>query len=110
MPRFDGTSIKLGDKDFIIPPLSLGQIKKFYPIIQEMEKGADILGKFNSVITIIHAALSRNYPDLKIEEVEDLIDLGNFKGTIDAVMSVSGFKLGEAILGNVQTGTASTPT
>jgi hypothetical protein len=110
MPKYEGTTINLAGADYIVPPLSLGQVKRLLPNIEKMQQGTDTLDKFSSVVAIAHAALSRNYPDLKYEDVEELIDMGNFKAVLDAVMGASGFQRGEAQAGSDHTGTKSTPT
>ena len=105
MPKHDGITLKLGGEEYIVPPLSLGQVKRLFPVIEKMQSAGDTLDKFSSLVAIAHAALSRNYPELKFEEVEELVDMGNFKKVMDAVMGASGFLRGEAPAGSVQTGT-----
>ncbi len=110
MPKHDGIPLKLGGEEYVVPPLSLGQVKRLLPNIEKMQAGTDTLDKFSSVVAIAHAALSRNYPELKYEDVEELVDMGNFKTVLDAVMGASGLARGEAPAGNAQTGMRSTPT
>jgi hypothetical protein len=109
MPKHEGITIKLAGEEYVVPPLSLGQVKRLLPNIEKMQQGTDTLDKFSSVVAIAHAALNRNYPDLKYEDVEELIDMGNFKAVLDAVMGASGFQRGGAQAGSDQTGTKSTP-
>ncbi len=105
MLKHDGITIKLAGQDYVVPPLSLGQVKRLFPIIEKMQSAGNTVEKFSSLVAIAHAALSRNYPDLKIEEVEELVDMGNFKMVMDTIMGSSGFLPGEAVRGSVQTGT-----
>ena len=62
--------------------------------------------QMQGVCEIVHAALSRNYDDLTIEQVEDIIDLRNAGAVIQAVMGQSGLTQskdaapGEAPAGN----------
>lgn len=109
MPKHDGITIKLAGEDYVVPPLSLGQVKRLLPNIEKMQQGSDTLAKFSSIVAIAHAALSRNYPDLKYEDLEEILDMGNFKTVLDAVMGASGFPRGEAPAESIQTGTKSTP-
>jgi hypothetical protein len=104
-PKFEGVTLKFGEDEFVIPPLNLGQVKRLLPTIEKMQNGTDTIEKFNAVVAVAHAALSRNYPDLKLEQVEEMVDLGNLKKIIDAVMGLSGFLPGEARPGSAQTGT-----
>lgn len=103
--KFEGVALKFGEGEFVIPPLNLGQVKRLIPLIEKMRNGTDDAEKFDAVVTVAHAALSRNYPDLTIEQVEEMVDLGNLKKVIDAVMGISGFVSGEAQPGSAQTGT-----
>lgn len=113
MPRFEGVSVKMGEEDFIVPPLNFSRLKKLTPLIEElgaMKIGEPITAKqADAIITVIHSALSRNYPHLTIENVEEMIDLGNVGPIIQAVMGVSGFSSGEKVAGNGLTGIKSTP-
>ncbi len=105
MPKHEGITLKLGGEEYVVPPLSLGQVKRLFPVIEKMQSASDTVDKFSSLVAIAHAALSRNYPELKFEEVEELVDMGNFKTVMDAVMGASGFLRGGAPAGSVQTGT-----
>jgi hypothetical protein len=105
-PKFDGVKIKLGGEDYIVPPLSLRQVKKFQAIIEEqMEQsiGAASDGPLNgdqveSMKTVILAALQRNYPELTEDWLEDNIDLGNLISVFVAAMGVNGLKKAAAEL------------
>ncbi len=62
-------------------------------------------------IEVIHSALSRNYPELTIEDVEELVDLGNFSEVFQAVMGVSMLKKKSKLdPQSPSTGSSSTPT
>jgi len=104
----DGIILKLNGMEYTIPPLTLGQVKRLLPVIEKMQKESEPIEKFESVVKVAHAAFSRNYPDMKVEEIEEMIDLGNMKMVLDAIMGVSGFLRGEADLGSVLTGKIST--
>jgi hypothetical protein len=38
------------------------------------------------------ASLSRNYPDITLERVQEIVDVGNMTAAIKAVLSVSGYR------------------
>jgi hypothetical protein len=103
-PRFDGTKIMLGGEEFIVPPINFKQLKALKEDIVAMkDTSAD---NNERMIRVIHAALSRNY-ELTIDQVEEMIDLGNIMAVTQAVMGGSGFqKTMEGILaGSGQSGT-----
>lgn len=105
----DGASIRMGGKNFIVPALSFGQIKRLMPKLKETNSiGAQMTPEqMDNVTDIVFTALSRNYPDLKIEDVSDLIDLNNLPTIFAAVMGQSGLiKSGEPkLLGEAPAGT-----
>lgn len=93
MPEIiDGVKIKMGGKEYEVPALSFGQLRRLMPKIASLSAiGADIQPEQMDAITeIVHAALSRNYPDITREAVEDMIDLRNAGAVISAVMGQSG--------------------
>jgi hypothetical protein len=49
------------------------------------------------VVTLLHAALVRNYPELTADQVAQWVDYGNMLDIMDAVMQTSGLaaKVGE---------------
>ncbi len=91
----DGIKLNLNGEEYIVPPLTFKQIKKLYPLIEELNGNGGTVKKMETIVTLTHAALSRNYPELTIEKVEDLVDLGNLKTLSEAVLGASGFTRGE---------------
>ena len=96
----DGTTIKLRGVDYVIPPLSLGQVERLSPIIDKLGAGTDFAEKFTAMVTIIHAALSTNYPEMEIEKVKEMLDLGNLKSAMEAAIGPPGFLQTSSLAGN----------
>jgi hypothetical protein len=100
-PRFDGELLKLGDREFVIPPLNWRRIRKIMPILERMKDitaggGLTITEPMlDDSLTVIHEAISRNYPEITRDELEDLVDLANAPKLIMAVMGLSGLLQGE---------------
>jgi hypothetical protein len=112
-----GVKITLGENDYIVPPLTLGQLRSFkdqFKAVEEARKHATSIGsdQFFSVVDgslpIILAALRRNYPSLTQVQLEKVIDLGNFQDVMQAVMAASGLK--RVAAGETQPAPASTAT
>lgn len=93
----EGTRITIGGEEYVIPALSFGQIKKLLPKIQILQSVAGSLTEeqMNAVAEVVQTALSRNYPDMTIEKVEDILDLSNAPKIIKAILGGSGFVQGE---------------
>ena len=95
-PKFKGVPVELGGTVYIIPPLSLGALETLESAMAEFQSGKN---QVKNSISIVHAALVRNYPEVTRAEVADLVDMQTAGAVVDAVMCVSGTKKDEA--GNV---------
>jgi hypothetical protein len=105
----DGVVISMGGIDYTVPPLNLAGVKKVLASgdMAELQnvKGVPSADQIGVISRIAILALNRNYPDLTIEELEELLDLGNAMQIIRSVMGVSGFVArgegsGEAVAAN----------
>jgi hypothetical protein len=92
-----GVIVKMGGRDWEVPPLTMGQLRKLMPKVRELSGISAGMGEEQIAILceIVAAALSRNYPDMDAERVENLLDLGNAGSVLSAVLSGSGLRLGE---------------
>lgn len=88
----DGIKIKMAGKEYVVPPLNFKQLRTLKPKIESLNNLAGVPddAQFDAVVEIVHAALSRNYPELSKDDVEGIIDLANLKTVIGAIMGVSG--------------------
>lgn len=94
-PRFAGEIVDLGGTDYTVPPLSLGQVRELAPLIEKLDsetKGIPQAEQIDAMIKVMHAALSRNYPDFTEKDLLDVIDLANMTEMIKATMRTSGLK------------------
>jgi len=87
-----GVAVTMGRKEWIIPALSLGQIRRLTGKIEGIAKHGSMLTEqqVSDVCEIVHAALKRNYPEVTIEDVEEMVDMGNMRNVIKAVMGQAG--------------------
>lgn len=101
--KFQGKAVKIGETEYIIPSLSVKQAKKMWPQILDLDKvGGSVEEikqsmpkKFDDMLAIIHAALSRNYPDVTVEQLEELVSIHQVKDLMLIVSGQSGFEQGE---------------
>lgn len=95
-----GTIVNLGGTDYEVPPLNLAALERFQDKLSRYTGGIDPESvKF--VVEVAHAAIKRNYPEMTVDELKELIDLGNIREIFGAVMNISGLvartdALGEA--------------
>lgn len=101
--KYQGKSVKIGDKDYVLPSLSVKQAKALWPQILDLDKiggsveevKAAMPQKFDDMLKIIHAAMSRNYPDVTIEQLEEDVSIHQVKQLLLIVSGQSGFEPGE---------------
>jgi hypothetical protein len=87
-----GVTLNLGGEDYVIPPLNLDQLEEYTEIIEKLgTPGITNQETYNIIATLAAAALSRNYPDITLEQVRTMLDLGNIIAVNAAVMGGSGF-------------------
>jgi hypothetical protein len=92
---FSGPTCKIGDKEYIVPALSLGQLRG--GMLKKLQDHDTFVaeGKLFDTMTlrgeIIIAALRRNYPDLDENVIWDNLDMSNTGPVWLAVLGASGF-------------------
>lgn len=99
---YEGESIRIGGREYIVPGLSLGQVEQMADRIETLSKSTDQLSKemIQTVSEICHAALSRNYPHLTLEEIKNMLDMRNMAHVLETVMGATGFVKGALAGGN----------
>jgi len=91
--RFEGVPVTLGGTRYTVPPLSLKQVRLLTPILESFRTVTVDNFDANSLdalMTVIHAALSRNYPNISRDDLEELVDMGNAGALMAAVLGASG--------------------
>ena len=100
----EGITIRIGTKDFVVPALNFKQLRQLMPKIKNMAVvGAEMTDQqMGEVVEVVHAAVSRNYPELNKEYLDENIDMNNVRQIIAAIMGKSGLvkTSGEATAGN----------
>ena len=97
-PRFAGRVVTLGGVDYTVPPLNVGALKA---LSRQLAATAEITGmptleQWDDVLDVFLAAFQRNYPEMTREQLEELVDMGNFLTLSKMVFGASGLtQLGE---------------
>jgi hypothetical protein len=96
-----GVTVAMGGQDWIVPPLTLGQLRRLMPKVRQLTEIGATMGEaqINVLIDIVTAALQRNYPETTPDKVENLLDLGNASAVLNAVLTGSGLKPGGPAMG-----------
>lgn len=90
---FDGIKVMLGKQEYVVPALTLKQLRTGG--LERIRENDQLLtdGKaFESFVprlAVIGMALRRNYPELMDEELEDLLDMRNINPIWMAVLGAS---------------------
>lgn len=89
-----GITIAMGGQDWLVPPLTLGQLRRLMPKVKTLTDINVGMGEkqIGVLCEIVAAALSRNYPDATADMVENLLDLGNAGEVLNVVLTGSGLK------------------
>jgi len=112
-PQLEGVPLRLGGQDYILPPLNLAALEKYWPVIESWgEPPASLVSRLSEGAELLYAALGRNYPELTLAEVKEALDLASFPAVLAQLLEVSGLTRrlpGEPQAGSVPTGAISTP-
>ena len=104
-----GVTIAMGGRDWLVPPLTLGQLRRLMPKVRQLTEIGASMGEaqIGVLVEIVATALQRNYPGATADMVEDLLDLGNASAVLNAVLTGSGLKLRDSRLGEAAAPVAS---
>lgn len=102
-----GIKVPLGGEDYILPALSLRGVRDCEEDLDFIQQKVDDSGgafseeRFAAICRVVHTALIRNYPKVKLDEMRDLVDLNSLPILIDAVLGLSGLEkvMGESAPG-----------
>lgn len=96
-----GITIAMAGRDWLVPPLTLGQLRRLMPKVRQLTEVGASMGEAQIavLVEIVATALQRNYPDATADIVENLLDLGNASAVLNAVLTGSGLKLRDGSLG-----------
>jgi hypothetical protein len=96
-----GVAVAMGGQDWIVPPLTLGQLRRLMPKVRQLTEIGASMGEaqITVLIDIVTSALQRNYPETTPDKVENLLDLGNASAVLNAVLTGSGLKPGGTAMG-----------
>jgi len=106
-----GEWVTLGDEAYRIPPLAFRAVQE----LQDEVAGLAEMGsrptpeQMGTVVKIVHSAMARNYPSLTMENVDDMLDLGNYQNVLGQVLQIAGFKKGSAEPGEAMASAGTPP-
>ena len=91
----EGKKITLGGVEYTLPPLNFTAIERYMALqsdIQSAVDSADLQKQINIMAEIVWLALRRNYPEMTVETVKDMVDMTSVHSIVEEVVEVSGLK------------------
>lgn len=112
---FPGVSLTIDNEEFVVPALSLGQLRNggldaLKAHDEKLATGASFFEMAEVRGKIILLALQRNYPDFAEDKLFSFLDLNNIAPFWSAVLGLSGFTSGEATAAKAPSGTSNPST
>jgi secreted Zn-dependent insulinase-like peptidase len=98
MALLSGVKVSMGGRDYTLPPLTLGSLKRIGNKINALSNIDSVPNEeqTEAIASIVLASVNRNYPEITQDELLEMIDLGNLKEIFEAVLGVSGIKKSES--------------
>jgi hypothetical protein len=93
MVPHEGVSLTLAGREFIVPALTFRQLKTLLPRLNRLQAaaGGALEAEHLDIVTdLVEAALTRNYPELSREEIEERLTFAAMPRAIAAVLLGSG--------------------
>lgn len=93
--KFEGVRLILGDRQYIVPAMTLRQLRNYKATLDKFSNQSfdPTEEDLDDVVGVVHAVLQRNYPELKADEVADLVDINSLKRLLPAICGVSGLEV-----------------
>jgi hypothetical protein len=96
---FNGIRVKINEEEYVIPPISLGQLR--HGVLELLQTHDQLVadGKTFEAMSVraqvILEAIRRNYPDFAEEVLLNYLDMANTSNIWLSILGVSGFAPGE---------------
>jgi hypothetical protein len=92
-PEFEGREITIGGTTYVVPALGIGSLKGgLFDRIRATQAADE--APLELIIDVVFAALRRNYPELRMETLDNLPagEISSLVKAFAAVVELSGFK------------------
>jgi hypothetical protein len=92
-PKYDGVTVYMDGKEWVVPALSVRQFRQHYQTLLDSDITPENYPvKMAERLSIVLAAMQRNYPEITEEQLLDMIDLRSFLTIWLAIQSASGLR------------------
>lgn len=94
--KYRGVPVFLGGREYLVPSLSVRQYREHAELLAKpihAASDAEMIEVLDKYVPLIGAAMRRNYPELRDEDLLDMVDLGNFRELVTAISGASGLRV-----------------
>ena len=99
------TTITIGDAQFTVAAMNLGQIEEAMPSILAVRSG-DPVGQITALLKVLQIALHEDNPEVNVRKLQ--ADLTSLRVAFSAVMDISGFETKAVVPGEAPAPVTST--
>jgi hypothetical protein len=90
--KIPGTALNLGGVEFVAAPFNLDGVQEATRLLESLQGAKTAQESLRGAAAVIAISLQRNNPDITVEDVTALLDLGNWEAALLAVCGASGIK------------------
>jgi purine nucleoside permease len=94
--KYHGVPVFMDGREWIVPALGVKQFKEHHKALTaDMGEltAENFINKLDQTLPIIAAALRRNYPDITIDKLEEMVDMATFPILLKAIAAASGMRV-----------------
>ncbi len=96
--KIPGTELNLGGHIFVAAPFNLDGVQEAMKLLEQLKEVKSAADSLKGAAEVLLISLRRNDPDLTVDQLLSLLDLGNWERALLTVCSASGinFAAGES--------------
>lgn len=91
---YEGTVVRIGKRDYVVPALSVRQVKKHRATLATAAAmtANPTDEQVDAITTVVVDALRRNYPNLDVEAFQDELDMVSLPLAMRAIIGQTGLE------------------
>ena len=87
-PLIEGTTIRIGDRTLIVPPLCIGPFRRLAPHLEALKTDPANPEHIEAVVIAAHSAIARNHPEVTLQHLDDSLDLESLQRVVAAMLAM----------------------
>ncbi|HLQ13100.1 MAG TPA: hypothetical protein VK130_07625 [Steroidobacteraceae bacterium] len=97
--QIEGVPVRLGGRVWLVPAINFKRLRRLLPKLLQFSSRTNELTEaaLDDAIEVVHLVLTQNYPDLTLEQVEEMMNLRILHELLPIIMGAAGMvEVGEA--------------